>query len=74
MAGRCIRADTGLQQKISLGALVLGLGRRTAPSQGDCCAPSDTQENANKGIVVAQSQGANTVALALWNMLMARTY
>jgi len=30
MAGHCIRADTGLQQKIPLGALVLGLGRRAA--------------------------------------------
>jgi hypothetical protein len=28
MASRCIRADAGLQQKIPLGALVLGLGRR----------------------------------------------
>ena len=31
MASRCIRTDTGLQQKILLRALVLGLGRRTAP-------------------------------------------
>ena len=30
MASHCIRADAGLQQKIPLGALVLGLGRRTA--------------------------------------------
>ena len=43
------------------------------PSQGGCCAPSDTQENANKGTVVAQSQGVNPVALVLSNMLMART-
>ncbi len=31
------------------------------------------EESANKGTVVAQSQGANPVALVLWNMLMART-
>jgi hypothetical protein len=42
------------------------------PSQGGCCALSDTQENANKGTVVAQSQGVNPVALGLWNMLIAR--
>ena len=29
----------GLQQKISFRALVLGLGRRTKPSHGGCCAP-----------------------------------
>jgi len=31
--------------------------RRTAPSQGGRCAPSDAQENANKGTAVAHSQG-----------------
>ena len=31
------------------------------------------QENADKGNVVAQSQGVNPVALALWNMLVAQT-
>jgi hypothetical protein len=37
--------DTGLQQKIPLRALVLGLGRRTAPfPQGGCCALSDTKK------------------------------
>jgi hypothetical protein len=42
------------------------------PSQGGCCAPGDTQENANNGTVVTQSQGVNPVALVLWNILMAR--
>src|SRR6476661_3596535 len=73
MASRCIRADTGLQQKIPLGALVLDLGRRTAPPQGGCCAPGDTQENTNRGTVVAQSHGVSPLALFLWNMFMART-
>ena len=31
MASRCIRADTRLQKKVPLGALVLSLGRRAAP-------------------------------------------
>jgi len=31
VASHCIRADTGLQQKIPLGTLVFSLGRRTAP-------------------------------------------
>ena len=30
-ASRCIRADTGLQQKVPLSALVLDLGRRATP-------------------------------------------
>src|SRR5207244_3310964 len=38
MARRCISADAGLQQKIPLGALVLSLGRGTAPLPGGCCA------------------------------------
>ena len=38
-----------------------------------CCASCDTQENTNKGTVVAQSQSVYPVALILWNMLMAQT-
>jgi hypothetical protein len=54
----------GLQQKISLGALVLGLGRRTAPLPRRLLRKSDTQENANKGTVVgaeALTQGIGLV-------------
>jgi hypothetical protein len=44
------------------------------PSQGGSCVLCEEQEeSANKDTVVAQSQGANPVALVLWNMLMART-
>jgi hypothetical protein len=73
MASRCIRADTGLQQKVPLGALVLDLGRRAAPLPGGCWASSETQENANSGTVVAQSHGANRLALVFGTMLTALT-
>ena len=53
MASRRISADTGLQQKICLRALVLGFGRGTAPLPRGRSGPSNTQENANKGSVVA---------------------
>ena len=53
---------------LALSYSVLDAARQ--PSQGGSCAPSDTQENANRGTVVAQSQVVNPVAL---NMLMART-
>jgi hypothetical protein len=70
-ASRCIGADAGLQQKtlFALSYSVLDAARH--PSQGGCCAPSDTQENAKKGSVVAQSQVFNP-AWVLWNMIMAR--
>ena len=43
------------------------------PSQGGCWASSETQENANRGTVVAQSHGANRVVLVFGTMLKART-
>ena len=75
MASRCIRADTGLQQK-SLLAREADCGAKfpvpatISDNTNMVAAPSDTQENANKGSVVAQ--GVNPVTLLLWNMLMAR--
>ena len=41
------------------------------PSQGGCWASSETQENANKGSVAAQSQGVSPVALGPRNRFMA---
>ena len=64
MAGSCTRTDTGLQQKVS-GALVLGLGRWSAPLPRRLLGIG-RQENASRGTVVAQSQGVNPVALVLW--------
>jgi hypothetical protein len=43
------------------------------PSQGGCWTLSETQENANRGTVVAQSKGVNRVALVFGTMLTART-
>jgi hypothetical protein len=43
------------------------------PSQGGCSASSERQENANRGTVVAQSHGANRVALVFGTVLTART-
>jgi hypothetical protein len=66
-----VYAPTLVCSKKSLSALsysVLDAARH--PSQGGCCAPGDAQENANKGNVVAQSQGVNRVASVLRNVLM----
>jgi hypothetical protein len=67
-------APTLVCSKKSLSALsysVLDAARH--PSQGGCCAPGDAQENANKGNVVAQSQGVRNTetpgsfsACAIW--------
>ena len=74
MASRCIRADTGLEQKIPLGALVLGFGRCTAPLPRRFLRAGEAQEeSANKDTVVTQSQGVNPVSLVLWNRPMAQT-
>jgi hypothetical protein len=69
--GYILALDISKKSLLALSYLVLDAARH--PSQGGCCALCDTQENANKGTVVTQSQGVSRAALVLWNMLMART-
>ena len=74
MARRRIRADTCLQQKVPLGALVLAFSTPHGTPPKEAAAHRVLkQENASKGTVVAQSQGFNPVALDLWSMFIART-